>query len=98
LAEGVRGAKFERLVHRIDTGPIHQGNQVTVFFNGEEAFASVISAIDGTTREILLETYILRDDALGHELVERLAKATARGLKVRVLADAFGSWATSRDF
>ena len=98
LTEGVRGNQFERLVHRIDTGPIHQGNQVTVFFNGEEAFASVINAIDSATQEILLETYILKDDALGHELVERLAKAAARGVKVRVLADAFGSWTTSRGF
>lgn len=98
LTRGVHDVEFERLVHRIDTGPVHRGNQVTVFFNGEEAFASVINAIDSATQEILLETYILKDDAFGHELVERLAKAAARGVKIRVLADAFGSWTTSRRF
>jgi cardiolipin synthase len=45
-----------------------------------------------------LETYILKDDATGHELAERLGEAAARGVKVRVLADAFGSWMTSRGF
>jgi len=98
LAEGVRDAEFERLVHRIDTGPIHRGNKATIFFNGEETFASVGEAIESATQEILLETYILKDDATGHELVERLGRAAARGVKVRVLADAFGSWTMSRAF
>ena len=72
LAEGVCDAEFERLVHRIDTGPIHPGNKVKVFINGEETFASVAQAIESATQEILLETYILKDDATGHELAERL--------------------------
>lgn len=98
LVEGVRDAEFERLVHRIDTGPIHPGNKVKIFFNGEETFASVAEAIESATQEILLETYILKDDATGHELAEHLGRAAARGVKVRVLADAFGSWTMSRDF
>jgi phosphatidylserine/phosphatidylglycerophosphate/cardiolipin synthase-like enzyme len=92
LAEGVRGAEFERLVQRIDTGPIHAANKVNLFFNGEETFVSVVEAIERATQEILLETYILKDDATGHELAERLGRAAARGVKVRVLADALGSW------
>ena len=98
LAEGVQGAEFEQLIHRINTGPIHSGNQVKIFFNGDEKFASVAQAIEGATREILLETYILKDDATGHELAERLGRAVARGVTVRVLADAFGSWMMSRAF
>jgi cardiolipin synthase len=98
LAEGVHGAEFEQLVHSINTGPIHPGNQVKIFFNGDEMFASVAQAIEVATREILLETYILKDDATGHKLAERLGRAVARGVKVRVLADAFGSWMTSRAF
>lgn len=98
LAGGVRDPEFERLVQRIDTGPVHAGNHVQVFFNGEDKFASVAQAIEGATREVLVETYILKDDAVGQELVERLGRAVARGVKVRVLADAFGSWTLSRRF
>lgn len=98
FADGVRDAAFQQLVHRIDAGPIHHGNQVKVFFNGEKTFAAVLDEIDRATREILLETYILRDDDTGTKLVERLERAVARGVKVRVLADAFGSWTTSRAF
>jgi cardiolipin synthase len=85
-------------VGRIDTGPIHHGNQIQLFFRGEEAFASVLQAIEGATQEILLETYILRDDATGRKLLGLLGGAAARGVKVRVLADAYGSWTTKRAF
>ena len=98
FAKGVRDAQLARLVHHIDTGPIHTGNKVQVFFDGEKAFASVADAIEKATREILFETYILRDDAAGQDLRQRLERAAARGVKVRVLADAFGSWTTSRRF
>lgn len=98
LPLGVRDAGFERLVGRIDTGPIHHGNQVHLFFRGAEAFAAVHQAIEGATEEILLETYILRDDATGRKLLRLLGGAAARGVKVRVLADAYGSWTTKPAF
>ncbi|HXT13839.1 MAG TPA: phospholipase D-like domain-containing protein [Candidatus Angelobacter sp.] len=98
LTGGVRGPEFEALVHRIDTGPLHKGNEVAIFFDGDKAFASVAKAIEAATREILLETYILKDDAVGYTLIEWLARAVARGVQVRLLADAFGSGRTSRSF
>ena len=98
LTEGVRDPEFKLLVHRIDTGPIHAGNKVEVFFDGQQAFAAVADAMDKAANEILLETYILKDDAAGQDLAARLGRAAARGVKVRVLADAFGSWTTSRRF
>lgn len=98
LALGVRDAGFERLVCRIETGPIHHGNQVQLFFRGEDAFASVRQAIEGATAEILVETYILRDDATGRKLLELLGGAASRGVQVLVLADGYGSWATKRAF
>ncbi len=98
LSGGVRDNGFERLVGRIDTGPIHHGNKIQLFFHGEEALASVVQAIENATEEILLETYILRDDATGRRLLGLLGKAAARGVRVRVLADAYGSWSTGRAF
>lgn len=98
LPAGVRDPEFERLIALIDTSPIHTTESVEIYTNGDLAFGSILDAIDNATREILLETYILRDDALGNEVVNRLGKAAARGVTVRVLADAFGSWATTRRF
>lgn len=98
LASGVSDAGFERLIARIDSGPIHCGNQVRLFFSGEEAFASILEAVAGAAEEVLLETYILRDDATGRKLVGVLAEAVGRGVRVQVLADNYGSWAAKRSF
>jgi cardiolipin synthase len=96
--EGVRAPEFERLVRLIDTGPLHRGDRIEVFHQGARAFASVQEAIEGAREEVLLETYILKDDATGLGLLGVLSRAVARGVKVRVLADAAGSWFTKRRF
>jgi len=98
LAEGVRDAGFADLLHRIDQGPILGGNQFEAFFQGDRAFASMCRAIDAAKSEVLLESYILKDDATGRGFLGALASARARGVDVRVLADFFGSYATSRGF
>jgi len=86
LPAGVRDAEFERLIARIDTGPIHRANNVEIYTDGDAVFGAILNAIEAAKHEILLETYILKDDQLGHALVERLGNATARGVTVRVLA------------
>ncbi len=98
LVEGVKGWEFEVLLRRIDASPIHRGNDVSVFFDGPSAFASMCAAIDAAEREVLLEAYILKDDATGRDFVGALAAAARRGVVVRVLADAFGSSDTRPEF
>ncbi|MFA6568347.1 MAG: phospholipase D-like domain-containing protein [Victivallales bacterium] len=98
LAWGVRDDGFEKLIGRIEADTIHNGNRIQLFFRGEEAFSSVIRDIEGAKDEILLETYILKDDDTGRKLLGVLGTAAARGVKVRVLADACGSWNTKREF
>jgi phosphatidylserine/phosphatidylglycerophosphate/cardiolipin synthase-like enzyme len=65
LPEGVADPGFEALLSRIDESPFHPGHGADVFFSGEEAFASMLEAIAAASFEILLESYILRDDAPG---------------------------------
>jgi cardiolipin synthase len=98
LPEGLRDEGFERLVRRIDQSPIHRGNRVELFFRGEEAFASMQNAIEEAKEEVLLEAYILKDDATGRSFADVLARAAARGVAVRVLADAFGSSSSHTSF
>jgi len=98
LPLGVRDPSFEPLLRRIDQAPFHGGNRVTVFHRGEEAFQHMRRAIDGAVEEILLESYIFKDDATGREMLEVLGQASSRGVAVRVLADAFGSLWTRSGF
>ncbi len=94
LPGGLDDPGFEVLLRRIDEGPVHRGNQVELFTRGENAFAAMRRAIAEAREEVLVESYIWRDDATGRAFLDDLAAAAARGVRVRALADALGSFAT----
>jgi cardiolipin synthase len=98
LPGGIEDPGFEALLSRIDESPFHPGNRVEVFFRGEDAFVSMLAAVGAASSEILLESYILRDDATGRRFQQSLAAAARRGVAVRVLADALGSFGTRSAF
>jgi cardiolipin synthase len=98
LPDGVRGPAFEKLLQRIDEGAIHDGNQVEILVRGDDAFRSKKEAIQTARSEILLESYILKDDETGRDILESLAAAAGRGVAVKVLADAFGSLTTGGSY
>jgi cardiolipin synthase len=98
LPEGLRDPGFAVLLRRIDESPILEGNRVRAFFRGPETFDAMRASIDAARKEVLVESYIFKDDATGRSLMETLGRAVGRGVRVRVLADAFGSIATRRDF
>ncbi|HXO20376.1 MAG TPA: phospholipase D-like domain-containing protein, partial [Thermoanaerobaculia bacterium] len=98
LPLGVEDPGFEILLRRIDSAPLLGGNQVVPFFSGDEAFAAMRQAVAHARREILLESYIFRDDGTGRRLFGELALAAGRGVSVRVLTDAVGSFSTAASF
>ncbi len=67
------------------------GNRITLLRNGGEFFAELESAIDRAATEVRLETYIYADDAAGRSIAEAMKRAAARGVRVRLLVDGFGS-------
>jgi cardiolipin synthase len=98
LPGGVEDPGFEVLLRRIDSAPLFGGNQVTVYFRGEEAFRAMQEAGAAAREELLVEAYILKDDRTGQGLLDEVANAAARGVRVRVLADAWGSSTTKQQF
>jgi cardiolipin synthase len=66
--------------------------------DGGSAFTAIFAAIEGAGASIHLEVYLLAADATGVALRDRLAAAARRGVKVMVLADAWGSWTTPDGF
>jgi cardiolipin synthase len=98
LPDGLEDPGFVELLSRIEESPMHPGNHVRVFFRGQDAFGAMLEDLGRAALEILLETYILRDDDTGRRFQEALGAAAARGVTVRVLADAFGSIRLGRKF
>ncbi|HZH43540.1 MAG TPA: cardiolipin synthase ClsB [Lysobacter sp.] len=67
------------------------GHRVLLLENGEAFYARAFAAIEQARREVLLETFILFEDAVGLALHERLVAAARRGVRVEVTVDGYGS-------
>lgn len=66
-------------------------NEVQLLINGEAFFPAVFEAIRGAREEVLIETFIFRDDKVGRELQQVLIEAAQRGVRVEMLVDGYGS-------
>jgi cardiolipin synthase len=67
------------------------GNRLTLLRNGEQYFPALVAAIDAARLEVFLESYIYADDETGSLVADTLARAAARGVRVRLLLDGFGA-------
>jgi cardiolipin synthase len=67
------------------------GNRIRLLRNGAEYFAALEGAIDAAEREVWLESYIFADDPTGRRIAAAMARAAARGVKVRVMVDGWGA-------
>ncbi|MDA7963261.1 cardiolipin synthase [Ruegeria sp.] len=79
---------FEALAHL----PVSRGNGARLLIDGEATFKAIFEAIDAAQNYILIQFYIVRDDALGRDLRDRLLAAVERGVHVRFMTDAVGSY------
>jgi cardiolipin synthase A/B len=75
---------------------ITRGNDLKFHDNGEEAFGDFIALINGAQRSIHIETYVLKADATGSAIIERLIARAQEGVEVRLLIDGFGSFHMAR--
>lgn len=78
---------------------IRRGNgDFSVFTEGDDLYAAMLTAIAAARETVFLETYIFADDEIGRRFTEALANKASQGVRVRVLIDAAGSlfWASRR--
>lgn len=68
------------------------GNWIETLVNGDNAYPAMLDAISRAEKSIGLSTYIFDRDHVGTEFAERLAAAVRRGVEVRVLIDATGTF------
>ncbi len=65
---------------------------------GREVFPAMLAAIAAAQQSIQLETYIFAEGKLGRQMLGALLAAAQRGVRVRVLVDAAGSWFLPNNF
>ncbi|MBX3630440.1 MAG: cardiolipin synthase ClsB [Nitrosomonas sp.] len=69
-----------------------EGNKLRLLCSGSAFFPALERAIDAATSEIHLETYIFKDDLIGHRIAAALIRAARRGVSVYLLIDGYGSY------
>ncbi len=74
-----------------------EGNAIRLLMNGADFFPALCEAIDNARHSVHLETYIFTLDRTGAHVLETLERAAARGVRVRVVVDGFGSQETAHD-
>jgi len=84
------------LLGNLGIPPATTGNGFRLHMNGEDAFADLIAEIDGAKRRIHIQTYEMKNDAVGKAILERLTARAKEGLEVRLLLDALGAFRMSR--
>ncbi len=62
-----------------------------VFHDGDTYFSRALAAVDHAKRSVDWETYIFDRDRQGERVLATLARAAARGVRVRLLIDGAGS-------
>lgn len=58
----------------------------------------MLDAIGQARHSVELEIYIFADDEIGRRFLDALTQASGRGVRVRVLADSYGSFLLSKSF
>lgn len=76
---------------KVSDVPFLSGNEVEILVDGRATFDSIFAGIDQAKHYLLVQFYIVRDDALGKELAERLIARANAGVKVYLLYDDIGS-------
>ena len=71
--------------------PFRRGHALRLLVNGDAAFDAMFDAIAQARHTVLVQFFVIHDDALGHRLRQALLERTAAGVTVCVLYDGIGS-------
>jgi cardiolipin synthase len=70
---------------------LEPGHHIELLEGGDAYFAALIKAMDAAVQEVRLETYIFHDDASGLQVMQALARASQRGVRVYLMVDGLGT-------
>lgn len=72
--------------------PAVRGNDVRLLIDGDATFETILGAIASAQAYVLVQFYIVHDDALGTAFKTALIAAARRGVAIRFFVDAVGSY------
>ncbi|MDR3472739.1 MAG: cardiolipin synthase [Devosia sp.] len=85
------GNKAWPVLNNVAQVPFLTGNEASLLIDGQATFDSIFAGIDGAKSWLLVQFYIVRDDALGKVLADKLIARAQAGVAVFLLYDDVGS-------
>ncbi|WP_457743726.1 cardiolipin synthase [Sulfurimonas sp.] len=89
---------LEQVSQKLANKPYLHSNELELLIDGEETFATIFDGVEKAQEYILLEFYIVRDDALGMQIQELLIKKAKEGVNIYFLYDEIGSHKLSQNY
>ena len=68
------------------------GNRVELLRDGTAAYPQMLRAIHDARRFIYLQSFIIANDEIGHDILKALEYKASTGVEVKILYDSFGSF------
>ncbi|AIO65534.1 cardiolipin synthase [Burkholderia oklahomensis] len=81
-----------RALTRLVGMPFVAGNAVRTLVNGDATFSAILAAIDAARSYVIVQFFIVRDDALGAMLRDALIARAQAGVRCYLLYDSIGSF------
>jgi cardiolipin synthase len=85
---------FLRMLAALTNATIHNNNRVDVLTNGEIFYEAELEAIRAAKHNINIEAYIFQKGRVAGRFIEALIERAEAGVKVNLVIDAIGSFAT----
>lgn len=86
------GPRLVRSLTHLGGMPFLPGNSVRTLVNGEATFAAILEAIEQARNYVIVQFFIVRDDALGEMLKDALIAKATQGVRIYFLYDSIGSF------
>lgn len=90
-AEATHLMPLAQLGETVTSYPLLKGHFIEPLYDGDQAYPSMLRAIETAEQSISMCMYIFHNDPTGRLFVDALQRAVARGVEVRVLIDDIGA-------
>lgn len=92
-----QASALDRMLRRLGCAAATVDNGVSLHLQAAHARKALLDVIDAATEELYVLVYIFDPDASGRHILQALAAAARRGVKVRMMVDDLGSWLLRSD-
>ena len=96
-ADAVHSQKFSHKMDSVTGTTATDENRVQLLTNGHDTFPAMLAAIESAEKSISLDMYKIRMDRVGTCFYRALIRAAQRGVRVRLIYDAYGSRSVTYD-